>query len=176
MDAMEVVAVIILIVAIVILVYYYLLNSPATVDKIRSYVPASADAHMNEILGSSGGSESGYDLSKEEVPAEKEESESMGKRIKIKLSDIDSALNTDAFSQKIDAFLDEKSDELIKSWSLATTDDLDELQNKFSETTANVDKLDKSFADFKKSSEEFQKVTEEKLNDLDKRIESLENN
>ena len=174
MDALEIVAVIILIVAIAVLVYYYLLNSPTTMDRLRGYVPASADAHMNEILGRS--EDSGYDLSKEEIPDEKEESESMGKRIKIKLSDLDSAISTDAFSNKIDAFLDEKSDELIKNWSLATTNDLEELQTKFSETTSNVDKLDKDFKEFRKTSEEFQKATESRLDDLDKRIESLENN
>jgi predicted PurR-regulated permease PerM len=50
MDATEVVAVIILIVAIAVLVYYYLLNSPATMDKLKTYVPTSADAHMDEVL------------------------------------------------------------------------------------------------------------------------------
>lgn len=175
MDAMEVVAVIILIVAIVILVYYYLLNSPETMDKLRSYVPTTADAHMDEVLGKN--SSEAYDLKKEEVSKAKEDSESVGKRIKVKLSDIDmSSLNTDAFSNKIDAFLDEKSEELINDWSLATVDDLEKLETKFSETTTNVDNLEKSFNEFKKSSEEFQKVTEEKLDDLDKRIESLENN
>lgn len=166
MDAMEVVAVIILIVAIAILVYYYLLNSPATMDKLRNYVPTSADAHMNEVLNSNN---SEYDdLSKEESSNGKEGS--VSKRIKVKLSDIDmSSLNTDAFSNKIDAFLDAKSEELIKDWSLATTEDLSELETKFSETTANVDNLEKDFNEFKKS-------TEEKLSDLDKRIESLENN
>lgn len=174
MDAMEVVAVIILIVAIVILVYYYLLNSPESMDKLRSIVPTTADAHMDEVLGKESPA---YDLSQEEDSAEKDDSESMGKRIKVKLSDIDmSGLNTDAFSHKIDAFLDEKSEQLIKDWSLATTDDLTELETKFSQTTSNVDNLEKSFSEFKKSSEEFQKTTEEKLNDLDKRIESLENN
>ncbi|WP_296883266.1 hypothetical protein [uncultured Methanobrevibacter sp.] len=172
MDAMEAVAIIILILAIVVLVYYYLLNSPATMNKLRGYVPTTADAHMNEILGGSNG-DSGYDLSKE-GEVQEENKNSMSKRIKVKLSDID--LNTDSFSNKIDTFLDEKSDELIKNWSLATTNDLEELESKFSETTANVDSLDKSFNEFKKSSEEFQKATEEKLNDLDKRIESLENN
>ena len=171
MDAMEAVAIIILILAIVVLVYYYLLNSPATMNKLRGYVPTTADAHMNEILGGSNG-DSGYDLSKE-GEVQEENKNSMSKRIKVKLSDID--LNTDSFSNKIDTFLDEKSDELIKNWSLATTNDLEELESKFSETTANVDSLDKSFNEFKKSSEEFQKATEEKLNDLDKRIESLEN-
>ncbi len=174
MDAMEAVAVIILIVAIVILVYYYLLNSPTTMDRLRSYVPASADAHMNEILGKSGDN-GDYDLTKEEEP-EKGDSESMSKRIKVKLSDIDmSSLSNEAFSSKLDAFFDAKSDQLIKDWSLATTNDIKELESKFTQTTANVDELDKSFKEFKKSSEEFQKVTEDRLGDLDKRIESLEN-
>ena len=173
MEAMEVVAVIILIVAIAVLVYYYLLNSPQTMDKIRTYVPTSADAHMDQVLNKN--SSEYDDLPKEKASGEK--GESVGKRIKVKLSDIDmSGINTDAFSNKIDAFLDAKSEELIKDWSLATTDDLDELKSKFSETTENVDKLEKDFGEFRKSSEEFQKSTEEKLNDLDKRIESLENN
>ena len=170
MDATEAIAVIILIVAIVILVYYYLLNSPGTMDKLRSYVPTSADAHMDEVLGSNAS-----DLSKDD--GEKGDSDSMTKRIKVKLSDIDmSGLNTDAFSNKIDAFLDAKSDELIKDWSLATTDDIEDLQTKFSETTSNVDALEKDYNEFKKSSQEFQEATEEKLSELDKRIESLENN
>jgi hypothetical protein len=174
MDAMEVVAVIILIIAIAVLVYYYLLNSPQTVDKLKTIVPTSADAHMNEVLNNN---TSEYtDLTQEESSSD-DKSESMGKRIKVKLSDIDmSSLNTDAFSNKIDAFLDAKSEELIKDWSLVTNDDLDELESKFSQTTANVDNLEKDFNEFKKSAEEFQASTKEKLDDLDKRIESLENN
>ena len=168
MDATEAVAVIILIIAIVVLVYYYLLNSPGTMDKLKNYIPTTADAHMDEVLN-----KNSYDnLSKEE-----KKGDSMSKRIKVKLSDIDmSSLNTDAFSNKLETFLDAKSDELIKNWSLATTDDIKNLQNKFSETTSNVDELEKEFNEFKKSSEEFQKTTEEKLNELDKRIESLEDN
>ena len=170
MDATEAIAVIILIVAIVVLIYYYLLNSPGTMDKLRTYVPTSADAHMDEVLG---GSPS--DLVNQEAEKE-DDSESVTKRIKVKLSDIDmSGINTDAFSHKIDAFLDAKSDELIKDWSLATTDDLEDLQAKFSETTSNVDSLEKDYLEFKKSSKEFQEATQEKLDDLDKRIESLEN-
>ena len=112
----------------------------------------------------------------DELLDEKVDSESMSKRIKVKLSDIDmSGINTDAFSHKIDTFLDQKSDQLIKDWSLATTNDLEELESKFNETTSTVDELDKSFKEFKESSEEFQKVTESRLDDLDKRIESLEN-
>jgi hypothetical protein len=170
MEAIEAVAIIILIIAILVLVYYYLLNTTTTMNKLKSYIPTNADAHMSEVISKN----TDYnDLQKEK----EKQSESMTKRIKVKLSDIDmSGINTDAFSKKLDAFLDEKSDELIKDWSLATTNDLKELESKFTKTTTNVDNLDKSFKEFKKSSEEFQKATEEKLNYLDKRIESLENN
>ena len=167
MDAVEAIAIIILVLAILVLVYYYLLNSPKTMDKVKSFVPTTADAHMDEVLGR--GSE--YNDS----TGEPKESKSVTKRIKVKLSDIDmSSLNTDAFSSKLDALLDEKSDELIKDWSLATTNDLDELESRFQETTGAVDELDKDYRQFKKSSEEFQKTTEEKLEELDKRIEALE--
>ena len=166
MEVIEIVAIIILVIAILVLVYYYLLNTPATMNKLKSYVPTNADAHMNEVISQN----TDYnDLKKEK------ESESMTKRIKVKLSDIDmSSINTDAFSNKLDAFLDEKSDELIKDWSLATNDDLKDLEAKFLKTTKSVDALDKDYQEFKKSSQEFQKATEEKLNDIDKRIEALE--
>lgn len=166
MEIIEIVAIIILVIAILVLVYYYLLNTPATMNKLKSYVPTNADAHMSEVISKN----TDYnDLEKEK------ESESMTKRIKVKLSDIDmSGINTDAFSSKLDAFLDEKSDELIKDWSLATTNDLEDLEAKFNETTKSVDALDKDYQEFKKSSKEFQEATEQKLNDIDKRIEALE--
>ncbi|MCI7355476.1 MAG: hypothetical protein MSH19_05125 [Methanobrevibacter smithii] len=174
MGPIDVVAIVILIVAILVLVYYYLQNNPASVQKLRNYVPATADPHMDEILQN----DSDYDdLSREKDTVEESKEESMSKRIKIKLSDIDmSGLNTDAFSNKIDAFLDEKSEELIQSWSLATTNDLKDLEDRFDKTTQSVDDLEKSFKKFKKSSKAFQKETEEKLEEIDKRIKSLEDN
>lgn len=174
MGPIDVVAIVILIVAILVLVYYYLQNNPASVQKLRNYVLATADPHMGEILQN----DSDYDdLSREKDTVEESKEESMSKRIKIKLSDIDmSGLNTDAFSNKIDAFLDEKSEELIQSWSLATTNDLKDLEDRFDKTTQSVDDLEKSFKKFKKSSKAFQKETEEKLEEIDKRIKSLEDN
>ena len=168
MEAIEAVAIIILIVAILILVYYYLLNTPKIMNKVKAYIPTNADAHMSEVISKN----TDYNgLQKEN----QKESESMTKRIKVKLSDIDmSGINTDAFSKKLDAFLDEKSDELIKDWSLATTEDLGDLEARFKETSQSVDALDKDYQEFKKSSKEFQEATEEKLKDIDKRIEALE--
>ena len=167
MDAIEGIAILILVIAISVLIYYYLLNSPKTMEKLKNYVPSTADAHMNEVLRR----DSGYS----DLDGEGEDKESMSKRIKVKLSDIDmSSISTDAFSNKIDAFLDEKSDELIKDWCLATTDDLEELESKFMKTSNSVDALEKDYLDFKKSSEEFKRATEDKLVEIDKRIEALE--
>ena len=166
MEAIEIVAIVILVIAIIVLVYYYLLNTPTAMNKLKSYIPTGADAHMSEVISQN----TNYPkLNKEN------DSESVTKRIKVKLNDIDmSGINTDAFSNKLDAFLDEKSDELIKDWSLATTKDLKELEAKFLETSESVDALDKDYQEFKKSSMEFQKTTEDKLNDIDKRIDALE--
>lgn len=168
MNPTDVVAIVILIIAILVLIYYYLQSNPASVQKLRAYVPATADPHIGDIL----------QKDSDNVSLEKDTVEdSMSKRIKIKLSDIDmSGLNTDAFSNKIDAFLDEKSEELIQSWSLATTNDLEDLENRFDKTTQSVDDLEKSFKEFKKSSKEFQVETEKKLEEIDKRIENLEDN
>ena len=148
MEVIEAVAIIILVIAIIVLVYYYLLNTPATMNKLKSYIPTSADAHMSQVLNQNS------DLD--------DDSESVTKRIKVKLNDNMAGINTDAFSNKLDAFLDEKSDELIKDWSLATTNDLEELEAKFLETSESVDALDKDYQEFKKASAEFQKSTEEK--------------
>ena len=80
MEGIEAVAIIVLIFAIIVLVYYYLLNSPTTMNKLKSYIPTGADAHMSEVISQN----TNYnDLNKEK------ESDSVTKRIKVKLSDID---------------------------------------------------------------------------------------
>ena len=80
MEAMEAVAVIIIIIAIVILLYYYFLNNPKTVDRLRNYVPSTADAHMDEVLGKN--------KDEKNLKSDKnDETDSMSKRLKIKLTD-----------------------------------------------------------------------------------------
>ena len=75
MEAMEAVAVIIIIIAIVILLYYYFLNNPKTVDRLRNYVPSTADAHMDEVLGKN--------KDEKNLKSDKnDETDSMNKRLK----------------------------------------------------------------------------------------------
>lgn len=173
MNAAEAIAVVILIIAIVVLVYYFFLNNPSAANRLKAYVPTTADPHMDQILKSDESSDYTELSTVEEEKAQ--EKEGMGKKIKFKLSDIDmSGFNTDAFSKKIDVFLDEKSDQLIQDWSLATLNDLETLEKKFDKTVESVDSLGKDFKKFKKNSKKFQEETQAKLDEIDKRIEALE--
>ena len=76
MEAIEIVAIVILVIAIIVLVYYYLLNTPTAMNKLKSYIPTGADAHMSEVISQN----TNYPkLNKEN------DSESVTKRIKVKL-------------------------------------------------------------------------------------------
>lgn len=170
MNATEIIAIIILVIAIAVLIYYYVQTNPQVFQSVYRRVPVNADENIYNFFKGNDDSESGN------VMGEEEDKHGMGNKIKVKLSDIDmSSFNTDAFSKKIDAFLDQKSDELIEDWCLATTDDLSELESKFDATTSRVDALDDEFKKFKETSEEFHKSTESKLAEIDKRINDLEN-
>lgn len=159
MGIIEAIAIIIFVLAILILIYYFLQNNPATVQKIQSYVPSS--------YGDSSQINNDLDFHEETVE-ELDDNESMGKKIKVKLSDIDmSSFNTDAFSKKIDAFLDEKSDQLIQDWELATKTDLKAIEERFNTTSKSIDKLEEKFNSFKDDSNK-------KFDDIEKRIEKLE--
>ncbi|MCC7553920.1 MAG: hypothetical protein KO202_05475 [Methanobacteriaceae archaeon] len=163
MGIMELIAILILIFAVLILIYYYLQSNPLAADKIKSYMPSS---HSVGALTPNNIHYNSNNIEDDEL----EDKTSMGKKIKVKLSDIDmSSFNTDAFSKKIDAFLDEKSDELIQDWELATKTDLKDLEDKFKTTTKSVDDLEKKFDDFKEDSNN-------KFDDFEKRIKILEEN
>ena len=93
----------------------------------------------------------------------------MGDKIKYTFKDIDKsyANTTDAFSKRLDAFLDERSEELIENWSLVTTDDLSSLEERYTTACDSIDALEKRFS-------EFTNATDAKIEDLDKRLKALE--
>ena len=93
----------------------------------------------------------------------------MGDKIKYTFKDIDKsyANTTDAFSKRLDSFLDERSEELIENWSLVTTDDLSSLEERYANAFDSIDALEKRF-------NEFTNATDAKIEDLDKRLKALE--
>ena len=153
MDYIGLIAIIILVAAIVFLVYYYM----QTVNE--------GDINIKEILKFSPKENNVSSLVDEEV----QEKKSMGDKIKYTFKDIDKsyANTTDAFSKRLDSFLDERSEELIESWSLVTTDDLSSLEERYTTACDSIEALEKRFS-------EFTNATDAKIEDLDKRLKALE--
>ena len=158
MDIIELIAIIVLVAAIVILIYYYMesVNGGSfDFDDLKSHltVPKKSEASTTVQLDED----------------EDDEKVSVGEKIKYTFKDIDKSYSntTDAFSKRLDAFLDERSEELIENWSLVTTDDLESLEKRCVTACDSIDDLEKRFS-------EYSNVTNEKIEDLDKRLKALE--
>lgn len=169
MEVVEAIAIIILVLAVLFLVYYYLKN-------LKSFDASATSESIKGIFNSPRSSSSSGDVSNDSTTVdidgesdEDEEKVSTVDKLKISIKDIDmaAALNTDAFSKRLDAFLDEKSEELIENWSLATTNDLSSLEERCELACNNIDDLEKRFS-------EYANVTDSKLEDLDNRLKALE--
>ncbi len=156
MDIIELIAVIILVAAIVFLVYYYIQTANEGNINIKEVLKFSPKKDEDMALHFSDDDEM-----KEKV--------SMGEKIKYTFKDIDKsyANTTDAFSKRLDSFLDERSEELIESWSLVTTDDLSSLEERCTSACDSIDALEKRFG-------EYSNATDSKIEDLDKRLKALE--
>ncbi len=77
------------------------------------------------------------------------------------------ATSTDSMSNKIDLFLDEKSDQLIKDWKLATKDDILDIEKRYTKVTRDLDTLDSRFNEYRGS-------TNKKLKKIEERLDKLE--
>ena len=154
MDIIELIAIIILVAAIVFLVYYYIKSANdgnIDIKEILKFSPKK-DSNVNSL-----------------VDEDIQEKKSMGDKIKYTFKDIDKsyANTTDAFSRRLDSFLDERSEELIENWSLVTTDDLSSLEERYTSACDSIESLEKRFS-------EFTNATDAKIEDLDKRLKALE--
>ena len=158
MEVIELLAILILAGAIVVLIYYFIQNNSEALTKARTYIPnISPDGNVSQQVSFG-----------EKKIAESNENISVGDKLKVKFKDIDMpSINTDSFSKKIDAFLDGKSDELIKDWSLATKSDVDTLEKRCEVAYRNIDDLERRF-------KEFRNYTNERMDHLDERLKKLE--
>ena len=154
MDVIELIAIIILVVAIVFLVYYYIQSANdgnINIKEVLKFSPKK-DNNVSSL-----------------VDEELQEKKSVGDKIKYTFKDIDEsyANTTDGFSRRLDSFLDERSEELIESWSLVTTDDLSSLEERYTTACDSIDALEKRFS-------EYTNTTDARIEDLDKRLKALE--
>jgi hypothetical protein len=89
----------------------------------------------------------------------------VGKSLKGRVKDV--PISTDALSGKIDQFLDEKSDQLIKDWELATKKDTKELEKKYNKVTRDLGDLERRFNEYRGHSNT-------KFENIEKRLSALE--
>ena len=77
--------------------------------------------------------------------------------------------STDTLSNKIDLFLNDKSDQLIKDWELATKEDIIDIEKRYSKISRDMGELDSRF-------NEYRGFTDKKLKKIEDRLDKLENN
>lgn len=123
-------------------------------------------AGMSEKINVSGVSEKVSGVGEKlNVSGVSEKVSGMGEKIKDKVS---TSTTTDDLSNRIDQFLNEKSDQLIKDWELATKNDVSDLEKRFNSASRSVDDLDRRF-------NEYRGFTNKKLEKIEERLEKLEN-
>ena len=90
----------------------------------------------------------------------------MSEKIRGKVKEV--PISTDVFSTKIEAFLDDKSDQLIKDWELATKKDLLDIEKRYTKTSRDIGELEGRFNEYRGS-------TNKKIKKIEERLEKLEN-
>ncbi|KZX12870.1 hypothetical protein [Methanobrevibacter curvatus] len=154
MGIFEAIALLVLIIAILILAYYFIKNSPEANKYFNEYItsPVKEKNIYQSFEGIKRNSESG----------------TVGEKLKVKIKDMEMPnINTDAFSKKLEHFLNERSEDLINEWNLATNKDIKTLENRFDNVKININGLEKRF-------NEYREYTNEKIDSLDERLKKLE--
>jgi hypothetical protein len=178
MSALELFAILVLAGAVIVLIYYYLLDIGFSFNRIRSNNNGSKTMGITESVSGLGDKikETGTKVKQTSVKTTKTEGGSMAgmsermagmsERIKGKVKEV--PISTDLLSNRIETFLDEQSDQLIKNWDLATKKDLSQLEKRF-------DKVSLDFGELEKRFNEYRGYTNKKLDHIDKRLKKLEN-
>jgi len=178
MTAPEFIAILILIVAIIVLLYYYLQDTRGLTLNMKPKTTESRTRTLNINEGISGIQETIKKTGAKATSAASKTTESgtmsgmsermagMSEKIKGKVKEV--PISTDLLSNRIEIFLNEQSDQLIKDWELATKTDLSKLETRFEEVSTSVDQLEKRFKDYKG-------FTNKKLDDFEERLSKLEN-
>jgi len=185
MTPLEAFAILVLAGAVVVLFYYYLQdNRNLNLRRVRDdatnlgekvYNEASnlgdkvsaeeTKSEVGEKINVSGVSEKVSGVGEKiNVSGVSEKMSGMGERLRGKVS---VPISTDTLSSRIDLFLNEQSDQLIKDWDLATKKDLSDLESRFNVVSLNFDTLEKRF-------NEYRGATNSKLENIEKRLEKLE--
>jgi hypothetical protein len=191
MTPLELLAILVLAGAIVVLLYYYMLDTRnASLVKARTYITDTSEKARSTVSnntgegdntggigdkmsGMSGKARSAVSGAGEKVTIEgsmidgvSERMAGMGEKIKGTVKGVPKS--TDTLSNRIDLFLNDKSDQLIKDWELATKNDVVDLEKRYSKISRDLGELDSRFS-------EYRGFTNKKVKKIEERIDKLEN-
>ncbi len=167
MTPLELFAILVLAGAIIVLLYYYLKEIDSTSSEGFKSSIAQMSNRVSEGISEAGErfqatDEGNNDAKKYGVSERVSE---MGERLRGRVKEV--PISTDILSGRIDEFMHDQSDQLIKDWSLATKSDLDELENRYDKVSRDVDDLTKRF-------DEFRNHANKKFEHIEHRLEALE--
>jgi predicted RNase H-like nuclease (RuvC/YqgF family) len=185
MTALELFAILVLAGAVIVLLYYYLRDRSISLETMKTdatnlgqTVRTGASDLSGKVAGERHMQGMGEKLHVSEVSEKvsgmgekmnvsgvSEKVSGVGKSLKGKVKEV--PISTDVLSGKIDQFLDEKSDQLIKDWELATKKDINQLEKKFNKVTTNIHDLERRFNEYRGHSNK-------KFENIEKRLTALE--
>jgi capsule polysaccharide export protein KpsE/RkpR len=169
MTPLEALLILILVVVVIILIYSYIQNDrQLNLRRVREdattlgeKVYGGASSIGEKVSGDS--SMSGMS-EKINVSGVSDTISGVGEKIKVTVGD---SVSTDYLSDRINQFLNEQSDQLIKDWELATKKDLSDLEERYSKVSTDLIDLDNKFG-------EFREQTNQKMDTIEERLEKLE--
>ena len=122
-------------------------ESPGIGDKVRTTISGATESNvMNNVS---------------------EKVSGVGEKLKGTVKGVPKS--TDTLSNKIDLFLNDKSDQLIKDWELATKEDIIDIEKRYSKISRDMGELDSRL-------NEYRGFTNKKLKKIEDRLDRLENN
>lgn len=172
MEPLELFAILVLAGAIIVLLYYYLREINKTgntsFDTVKSSI-SDAGARFSEGINQQYNSQSSKG---ERMSGVSERVSEMSEKLKGKVRDV--PISTDVLSGRIDEFLNDQSDQLIKDWELATKTDINALEKRYTKVSRDVDGLAKRFDEFRNHANKKFEYIEERLEKLEETDSSKE--
>lgn len=168
MGPLELFAILVLAGAIVVLLYYYLQETKGdSLVGVRSSISEMGNKVSEGIHPNNNPTPEGEG----KMSGVSERVSEMGEKLKGKVT---VPISTDGLSGRIDEFLDEQSDRLIKDWELATKSDVGTLEKKYDKVARDIDDLERRFNEYRGHANKKFEHIEERLSKLEGKDEEIE--
>ena len=146
MGPLELFAILVLAGAIIVLLYYYLQETKSTsLVGVRSSI-SQMGSKVSEGIHINNNTTSQTPEGDKKMSGVSERVSEMSEMLKGK---VNVPISTDSLSGRIDEFLDEQSDRLIKDWELATKSDVSTLEKKYGKVSREIDDLERRFNEYR---------------------------